>query len=69
MRGHRGGGNWATRGHVGQGGNRYGVTRAQERLENLKIFDGGANLVAELPQPGAHHRLWSTGVNTEGGSL
>ena len=36
-------------------------------MENLKVFDGGANLVAELPQPG--HRLWSTGVNSAGVSL
>ena len=38
-------------------------------MENLKVFDGGANLVAELPQPGAGHKSWSTGVNSAGGGL
>ena len=38
-------------------------------MEKLKVFDGGANLVAELPQPGAGHHLWSKGVNSAGGSL
>ena len=42
---------------------------AQERLENLKVFGGGANRVAELPKPGAGHRLWSLGVNSASGSL
>ena len=43
--------------------------QAQERWEDLKVFDGGANLVAELAQPGMDHRVWSTGLNSAGGSL
>eukprot|EP00974_Lingulodinium_polyedra_P075875 7348597-Lingulodinium_polyedra.AAC.1 len=37
--------------------------QAQERLENSKLFDGGANLVAELPPPGADHRSRSAGTS------
>ena len=38
-------------------------------MENLNVFDGGANLVAELPPPGAAHSLWTSGVNSAGRSL
>ena len=43
--------------------------QASKLLHQLNYFEGGENLVAELPTPTAAHVAWEKGVNTAGGSM